>query len=229
VRLLIVDDERDLASDLAALLRREGWVVDLAHDGHTGLALAQYGEYDVLLLDIMLPGRSGYDVLKKVRAEDPKTAIVMLSAKDGEYDQSDAFELGADDYVTKPFSPVVLAARLQAVLRRSGIPRSLQLVCGDLVLETTTRRVRRGRHEISLTPREFALLQHLMREPERVYSKADLLDAVWDSDYPGADNVVEVYVGYLRKKIDVPFDVGSLETVRGAGYRLVPVRAEPAG
>ena len=153
----------------------------------------------------------------------------MLSAKDGEYDQSDAFELGADDYVTKPFSPVVLAARLQAVLRRSGIPRSLQLVCGDLVLETTTRRVRRGRHEISLAPREFALLQHLMREPERVYSKADLLDAVWDSDYPGADNVVEVYVGYLRKKIDVPFDVRSLETVRGAGYRLVPVRAEPAG
>lgn len=222
MRLLIVDDERDLAQDLAALLRAEGWVVDIAHDGHTGLAFAQFGEYDVLVLDIMLPGLSGYEILKRVRAQDDRTAIVMLSAKDGEYDQSDAFELGADDYVTKPFSAVVLAARLQAVLRRSGVPRSVALECGDLVVETTMKRVRRGEHEIDLTPREFALLSHLIRQPSRVFSKAELLDAVWDSDYPGADNVVEVYVGYLRKKIDAPFAVNSLQTVRGMGYRLVP-------
>ena len=123
MRLLIVDDERDLATELAAILRGEGWVVDVAHDGLTGLAMAEYGGYDVVLLDIMLPGRNGYDVLKRIRASDPTTAVVMFSAKDGEFDQSDAFELGADDYVTKPFSVVVLAARLHAVLRRSGVPR----------------------------------------------------------------------------------------------------------
>ncbi len=224
MRLLIVDDERDLAGDLAELLKSEGWVVDVAHDGHTGVAMAQYGDYDVLLLDIMLPGLSGYEILKRVRARDARTAIIMLSAKDGEYDQSDAFELGADDYVTKPFSPVVLAARLQAVLRRAGIPRAVHLVCGDLVLEPTSRRVRRGDHQIELTPREFALLQHLMRQPGRVYSKAEILEAVWDSDYPGAENVVEVYVGYLRKKVDVPFGVRSIDTVRGVGYRLRETR-----
>lgn len=171
----------------------------------------------------MLPALSGYEVLRRLRAEDAVTAIVMLSAKDGEYDQSDAFELGADDYVTKPFSVVVLAARLQALLRRSGIPRPVGYTCGGLSLDPMTRRVERDGVPIELTPREFALLAHLIRHPERVFSKADLLDAVWDSDYPGADNVVEVYVGYLRKKIDVPFAVVSLETVRGMGYRLVPV------
>ena len=221
MRLLIVDDERDLATELAAILRGEGWVVDVAHDGLTGLAMAEYGGYDVVLLDLMLPGRNGYDVLKRIRASDPTTAVVMFSAKDGEFDQSDAFELGADDYVTKPFSVVVLAARLHAVLRRSGVPRQVTLACGTLTLDPMTKRVARGDQMIELTPREFALLHTLIRQPERVFSKSDLLDAVWDSDYPGADNVVEVYVGYLRKKVDVPFGVRTVETVRGMGYRLV--------
>ncbi|MFN8098771.1 MAG: response regulator transcription factor [Dermatophilaceae bacterium] len=222
MRLLIVDDERDLAGELAATMRDRGWVVDVAHDGHHGLALARYGGYDVVLLDIMLPGLNGYAVLQRLRESDTRTAVVMLSAKDGEFDQSDAFEFGADDYVTKPFSVVVLAARLQAVLRRSGTPQALRLECGNLVVEPMARRVERGGVGIDLTPREFALLHHFMRHAGEVVSKADLLDAVWDSDYPGADNVVEVYVGYLRRKIDAPFGVQSVETVRGMGYRLVP-------
>jgi two-component system OmpR family response regulator len=229
MRLLIVEDERDLALELAEAIRDRGWVVDVAHDGLHGLALARYGAYDVVLLDIMLPALNGYAVLQRLRETDTRTAVVMLSAKDGEFDQSDAFEFGADDYVTKPFSVVVLAARLQALLRRSGVPQGLRLECGDLVLEPMARRVSRGGRDIDLTPREFALLHHLIRHAEQVVSKADLLDAVWDSDYPGADNVVEVYVGYLRKKIDAPFGVQSLETVRGMGYRLIPCHAAATG
>ena len=221
MRCLIIEDERPLALATAEALREHGWVVDLAHDGRTGLHQGLQGEYDVIVVDIMLPALNGYDVLKHLRAGGVWTPILMLTAKDGEYDQTDAFELGADDYVTKPFHTSVLAARLAALTRRGSKARPTELAVGDLRLNPATHRAYRGETEVKLTAREFALLQHFMRHPEEVVSKATLLEEVWDSNYPGADNVVEVYVGYLRKKIDIPFGVSTLETVRGRGYRLV--------
>ena len=228
MRLLLVEDERALAQALYDLLREEGWVVDLASDGREGLRLALLGQYDVVVLDIMLPVMNGYDVLKYMRAQKVWSPVLMLTAKDGDYDQTDAFELGADDYVTKPFSTPVLLARLQALARRQATERPVALTVGDLSLDPTTRRVTREGRVIQLTPREYALLHHLMRKAGQVQSKSEILENVWDSDYPGADNVVEVYVGYLRRKIDAPFDTKLLETVRGMGYRLNP-SASPEG
>ncbi len=221
VRVLIVEDERPLAEATAEGLRSDGWVVDLAHDGISGLRMAVNHDYDVVVLDIMLPELNGYDVLKHMRANKCWAPVLMLSAKDGEYDMTDAFELGADDYVTKPFSARVLAARLSALLRRGDTARPSAYVVGDLELDPTSGRVRRGTTEIALTPREFSLLAHLMRNAGAVQSKANILQHVWESNYPGADNVVEVYIGYLRKKVDVPFGARSIETVRGRGYRVV--------
>lgn len=228
MRCLIIDDERSLALATGEALKEYGWVVDLAHDGRTGLTRAVQGDYDVVIIDIMLPVLNGYDVLRQLRASEVWTPVLMLTAKDGEYDQTDAFELGADDYVTKPFHTSVLAARLSALMRRSPKERPTRLIVGDLTLDPSTHRVHRGGTEVTLTTREFALLQHFMRHPDQVISKGVLLEEVWDSNYPGADNVVEVYVGYLRKKIDAPFGVMSLETVRGRGYRLV-ADAAPLG
>ena len=223
VRLLLVEDERPLAEALRETLRDEGWVVDHAADGRTGLQMGLAGDYDIVVLDIMLPQLNGYDVLKHLRANDVWVPVLMLTAKDGEYDQTDAFELGADDYVTKPFSIPVLLARLQALARRGAPERPVALTAGGLTLDPTTRSVTREGREIRLTAREYALLHHLMRRAGQVQSKTEILQHVWDSDYPGADNVVEVYIGYLRRKIDAPFEVKSLETVRGVGYRLNPV------
>jgi two-component system OmpR family response regulator len=223
VRLLLVEDERPLAAALGEALRDAGWVVDHADDGREALRMGVLGQYDVIVLDIMLPGLNGYDVLKHLRGKKVWTPVLMLTAKDGEYDQTDAFELGADDYVTKPFSTPVLLARLQALARRGAPERPVALTAGDLSLDPTTRRVTRDGREIQLTAREYALLHHLMRKAGQVQSKAEILENVWDSDYPGADNVVEVYIGYLRRKIDAPFDAKAIETVRGMGYRLNPV------
>jgi len=223
VRLLLVEDERPLAAALGEALRDGGWVVDHADDGREALRMGVLGQYDVVVLDIMLPGLNGYDVLKHLRGRKVWTPVLMLTAKDGEYDQTDAFELGADDYVTKPFSTPVLLARLQALARRGAPERPVALTAGDLSLDPTTRRVTRDGREIQLTAREYALLHHLMRKAGQVQSKAEILENVWDSDYPGADNVVEVYIGYLRRKIDAPFDAKAIETVRGMGYRLNPV------
>ncbi len=228
MRLLLVEDEAPLASAVGDALREAGWVVDHADDGREGLRLGVVGQYDVVVLDIMLPGMNGYDVLKHLRAQKVWTPVLMLTAKDGEFDQTDAFELGADDYVTKPFSTPVLLARLQALARRGAPERPVALTAGNLSLDPTTRRVTRQGREIQLTAREYALLHHLMRKVGQVQSKAEILENVWDSDYPGADNVVEVYIGYLRRKIDAPFDEKAIETVRGMGYRLNPV-PRPAG
>ncbi len=223
MRLLLVEDERPLAAALGDALREAGWVVDHAEDGRDALRMGIVGQYDVVVLDIMLPGLNGYDVLKHLRGKKVWTPVLMLTAKDGEYDQTDAFELGADDYVTKPFSTPVLLARLQALARRGAPERPVALNAGNLSLDPTTRRVTRQGREIQLTAREYALLHHLMRKVGQVQSKAEILENVWDSDYPGADNVVEVYIGYLRRKIDAPFDAKAIETVRGMGYRLNPV------
>jgi DNA-binding response OmpR family regulator len=172
------------------------------------------------VLDIMLPGLSGYEVVRGLRAAKVWTPVLMLTAKDGEYDEADALDLGADDYLTKPFSYVVLLAHLRALIRRGSPPRPAVLSAGDLTLNPATRRCHRGGVEIRLTAREFALLEHLIRNSNDVVPKASLLSNVWDEFYAGDPNIVEVYVGYLRKKVDAPFGRASIETVRGAGYRL---------
>ncbi|MFI5839278.1 response regulator transcription factor [Catenuloplanes sp. NPDC051500] len=216
MRLLVVEDEARMARALQRGLQAEGFAVDVAADGPSGLDMARHGGYDAMILDVMLPGLSGYRVVRQLRAEEVWLPVLMLSAKDGEYDQADGLDCGADDYLTKPFSFVVLLARLRALLRRGAPQRPAVLAVGDLTLDPAQRRVIRGGEEITLTAREFALLEYLMRREGTVVSKTELLDHVWDAAMDTAPNVVEVYVGYLRRKIGR--DV--LETVRGAGYRL---------
>lgn len=220
MRVLVVEDEERLARALGRGLRAEGMTVELAHDGEDGLQLAREGAFDAIVLDVRLPKLSGYRVCEQLRAEDNWVPILMLSAKDGEYDQADGLDVGADDYLTKPFSYVVLVARLRALVRRGAPPRPAVLMAGDLELDPATRNVRRGAHELSLTPKEFAVLELLLRRRGDVVSKREILDNVWDVNFGGDDNVVEVYVGYLRRKVDEPFGRHALETVRGAGYRL---------
>jgi DNA-binding response OmpR family regulator len=220
MRVLLIEDEASLAETVAAGLRADGFVVDVCGDGVDGMARVQSTRYDAIVLDIMLPGPSGYEVVRRLRGAGVWTPVLMLTAKDGEYDEVDALDLGADDYLTKPFSYVVLLAHLRAVIRRGAPERPVPLTVGDLVLDTATRRCRRGSAEIELTPREFAVLEYLMRHREQVVSKAEIMANVWDTFYDGDPNVVEVYVGYLRRKIDAPFGRRSIDTVRGAGYRL---------
>jgi DNA-binding response OmpR family regulator len=217
VRLLLVDDEKRMVDSLRRGLVAEGFAVEVAHTGPDGLRQAAYGEFDALVLDVMLPGLSGFEIVRRLRAQHNWVPILMLSAKDGEYDQADALDDGADDYLTKPFSYVVLLARLRALLRRGVVARPAVLTVGEIALDPARREVRVAGDTVALTQREFVLLEYLMRNPERAISKAELLDHVWDNAAEVAANAVEVYVGYLRRK------VGSerLLTVRGAGYRLV--------
>jgi two-component system, OmpR family, response regulator len=216
----VVEDEPLLANTLAIGLRAEGFVVVEATNGVDGLWQAVEHDFDVIVLDIMLPGLSGYEVLRKMRAKDVWTPVLMLTAKDGEYDQTDAFDLGADDYLTKPFSFIVLVARLRALVRRSAPQRPAILTAGTLTLDPSRRMVQRDGTQISLTPREYGLLEFLMRNKDTVVTKTEILQNVWDAHYEGADNVVEVYVGYVRRKIDIPFGTSTIETIRGVGYRL---------
>ncbi|MET8278043.1 response regulator transcription factor [Micromonospora sp. NPDC005174] len=216
MRLLVVEDEARLAAALQRGLQAEGFVVDVAATGPAGLDAARHGGYDAMILDVMLPGLSGYEVVRRLRAEQHWLPVLMLSAKDGEYDQADGLDCGADDYLTKPFSYVVLLARLRALLRRGAPERPTVLAVGDLRLDPARRRVTRADAEVALTAREYALLDYLMRRPGQVISKIELLDHVWDASLETAPNVVEVYVGYLRRKLGRD----RLETVRGAGYRL---------
>jgi DNA-binding response OmpR family regulator len=220
VRVLLVEDEVRLADHVRRGLNAEGFVVDVVHDGSDGLFHAEVNGYDVVVLDIMLPGMNGYDVCRRMRQAGIWTPVLMLTAKDGEYDQADALDLGADDYLTKPFSFLILVARLRALIRRGAPARPTVLAAGDLTLDPASRAVRRGDHDVTLTPREFGLLHYLLRHRGDVVSKSDILESVWDANYEGDDNVVEVYVGYLRRKIDQPFGRCAIETVRGAGYRL---------
>ena len=216
----MVEDEVRLAQALQRGLRAEGFAVDVATDGEEGLHLAREEPYDAVILDVMLPKLSGYRVCRTLRAESNWVPVLMLSAKDGEFDQADGLDVGADDYLTKPFSYVVLVARLRALLRRSARPRPTVLSAGDLSLDPARHVASRGGTEITLTPREFALLELFLRRPDEVLPKAEILTHVWDAHYEGDPNVVEVYVGYLRRKIDAPFGRHALQTVRGAGYRL---------
>jgi DNA-binding response OmpR family regulator len=221
VRVLVVEDERRLAQALATGLAADGCSVDLSHDGLDGLHRARYDCYDAIVLDIMLPLLSGYEVVRRLRADDVWTPILMLSAKDGEYDEADALDLGADDYLTKPFSYIVLLAHLRSLVRRGRPARPAILTADDLSYDPATRRCHRDGTEIALTARETSLLEYLMRHRNEVVSKAEILANVWDEFYEGDPNIVEVYIGYLRRKVDAPFGRRSIETVRGAGYRLL--------
>jgi DNA-binding response OmpR family regulator len=227
MRVLLVEDEKTLAETLAAGLRADGFAVDVAGDGVDALARVQTTDYDAAVLDIMLPGISGYEIVRKLRGAGVWIPVLMLTAKDGEYDEADALDLGADDYLTKPFSYVVLLAHLRAVIRRGAPERPVALTAGDLILDPGARTCRRAAETIELTPREFSVLEYLMRRRDQVVSKTEIMANVWDTFYDGDPNVVEVYVGYLRRKIDVPFGRRSIETVRGAGYRLRDDAARP--
>ena len=217
MRLLVVDDEVRMLAALRRGLAAEGFVVSTAENGTDGLQQARFGDFDAVVLDVMLPGLSGYEVVRQLRAEDNWVPVLMLSAKDGEYDQADALDDGADDYLVKPFSFVVLLARLRALMRRRLAPRPAVLTVGDLRLDPSSREVFVSGRPVLLTPREFLLLEYLMRNPDRAIAKDELLVHVWDSDDELAANVVEVYIGYLRRKLGAD----RVLTVRGAGYRLV--------
>jgi len=223
MRVLVVEDEVGLAETIRDGLGAEGFTVDLAHDGVDGLWMATespHGAYDVVVLDIMLPKLSGYEVCRRLRRREVWTPVLMLTAKDGDYDQADALDLGADDYLIKPFAFVVLIARLRALIRRGAPERPAILSAGDLTLDPSERRVQRAGEDVAVTPREFALLEFLIRNRGRAVTKTAIIENVWDANFNGDPNIVEVYVGYLRRKIDHPFGRAAIETVRGAGYRL---------
>ena len=220
VRVLVVEDEKRLAAGLRTGLEADGFAVDVAHSGTDGLWFARENSYDAIVLDIMLPGLNGYKVCETLRAERNWTPILMLTAKDGEWDEVEALDTGADDYLTKPFSHAVLVARLRALLRRGAPERPTVLEAGDLRLDPSTRRVSRAGTEIELTARETALLEFLLRRRGTVVSKREILNHVWDVDFEGDPNIVEVYIRHLRNKVDRPFGRESVTTLRGSGYRL---------
>lgn len=219
MRILVIDDEVALAETIKAGLRDEGFEVEIRNDGTSGLERALTGGFDVIVLDLLLPGMNGYKVCAALRERGISTPVLMLTAKSGEYDLADGLEMGADDYLTKPFSFVVLVARLRALTRRIQRVDTVELSCGDLRLDPLQRQCTRGTVDIKLTSREASVLEVLMRSMGKVVSKDEIRTQVWGAD-AGDDNVVEVYVGYLRKKVDVPFELASIETVRGLGYRL---------
>ncbi|HEX2049715.1 MAG TPA: response regulator transcription factor [Actinomycetota bacterium] len=220
MRVLVVEDERRLAAGLRAGLEAEGFAADVALDGRDGLWMARENRYDAIVLDLMLPGLNGFEVCAALRRDGVWSPILVLTAKDGELDEAEALDTGADDFLTKPFSYVVLVARLRALIRRGAPERPAVLEAGDLRFDPGSRRAFRGGVEVILTAREASVLEYLMRHAGRVVSKRDLLDHVWDYDFEGDPNIVEVYVRHLRNKLDRPFGRASIETLRGAGYRL---------
>jgi len=220
MRVLIVEDEAPLAEGLRDGLEAEGFAVDIASDGLDGLWMAREHPYAAIVLDIMLPGLNGYRVCATLRQEGIWTPILMLTAKDGELDEAEALDTGADDYLTKPFSFVVLLARLRALMRRGVPERPSVLEAGDLRLDPATRTVQRGDVAVEMTSRETALLEFLLRRQGQVLSKQTILDNVWNDEFEGDPNIVEVYIRRLRNKLDRPFGRTAIETIRGAGYRL---------
>jgi two-component system OmpR family response regulator len=224
VRVLVVDDEVSLSELLSMALRYEGWDVQTAADGATAVRAAREHRPDAVVLDVMLPDLDGLEVLRRLRAEAPEVPVLFLTARDAVEDRVAGLTAGGDDYVTKPFSLEELVARLRGLLRRSRMTAARhgsELVVGDLVLDEDSHEVRRGDDLIELTATEFELLRYLMRNPKRVLSKAQILDRVWNYDFGGQSNVVELYVSYLRKKIDAG-RAPMIHTVRGAGYVLKP-------
>ena len=217
MRLLLVDDEKRFATAVRQGLEAEGLAVDLAHDGNEGLWMARSNDYDAIVLDILLPGLNGYRICAELRDGGNWTPILMLTALDEDLDEAEALDTGADDYLSKPFSFVVLVARLRALLRRGAAPRPAVLEVGDLRLDPAAHRCWRAGQEVELTTKQFALLECFIRYPGQVLSKTALRDHVWDYAFADSSNIIEVYVGQLRKKLGV----ARIETIRSAGYRLV--------
>jgi two-component system, OmpR family, response regulator len=220
LRVLVVEDERRLAAGLRKGLEAEGFAVDVALDGADGLWMARERAYDAIVLDLMLPGMNGYKVCATLRQDGVWTPILVLTAKGGEWDEVEALDTGADDYLTKPFAYAVLVARLRALLRRGARERPVVLEAGDLRVDPAARRAWQGEAEVELTPRELALVEFLLHRRGEVVSKREILEHVWDYDFEGDLNIVEVYVWHLRNKLDRPFGRDTIQTVRGAGYRL---------
>jgi two-component system OmpR family response regulator len=221
VKLLLVDDDAALRNALRRGLTAEGFAVEIAENGPDGLWRGREGAYDLILLDIMLPGANGYRVCADLRRSGVRTPILMLTAKDGDLDEAEALDTGADDYLRKPFSFLVLVARIHALLRRASLGDPPPLQVGDLRLDLRAGRALRGRTELVLTAREFELLTFLVRRVGRVLSKQEILGGVWEDGYEGDVNVVEVYVGRLRRKLGTSMGSPAIETIRGMGYRLV--------
>jgi two-component system OmpR family response regulator len=220
MKILLIEDDAKLSAAIRRGLEAEGFTVDVAFDGDDGFWMVSEGSYDVIVLDIMLPGRNGFRVCADVRAAGDWTPILMLTAKDGDLDEAEGLETGADDYLTKPFSFRVLVARLHALLRRAAERSPTPLEVGDLRIDPRLRRAWRADQEIELTAREFDVLEFLVRRTGEVLSKPDILAGVWDFAFEGDPNIVEVYIGRLRRKVDDPFDAPLLATVRGAGYSI---------
>lgn len=220
MKVLIVDDDAVISDALCRGLRADGFVVSVADNGEEGLWRASEGDIDVIVLDVMLPKLSGFEVCSRLRMTGSTVPILMLTSKDGEHDEADALDLGADDYLTKPFSFVVLRARIRALLRRAPVERPAVLIAGTLTLDPAAFRCTRGDREIVLTAREFSLLEFLLRNQGQTLSKRRIAEHVWDEELDIDSNVVEVYIGYLRRKIDKPFHRHDIETIRGVGYRL---------
>lgn len=221
MKLLLVEDDKKIATAIKRGLEAERFNVEVAFDGQDGLWRAREGAYDLLVLDILLPGLNGYRICAELRGAGIWTPILMLTAKDGELDEAEALDTGADDYLTKPFSFPVLLARVRALLRRSAGRNPTPVVVGDLRIDPGERRVWRGDVEVAVTTREFDVLEFLVRRAGQVLAKHEILAGVWDYDFDGDPNIVEVYVRRLRRKMDEPFARRSIETVRGAGYRMV--------
>lgn len=220
MKLLLIEDDKKIATALKRGLEADGFTVEVAFDGVDGLWMATEASYEVLIVDLMLPGKNGFVICKELRDRQIWTPILVLTAKDGDLDEAEALDTGADDYLTKPFSYPVLVAHLRALLRRTTGQNPVPMSLGDLRIDPGARKTWRGDVEIELTARQFEVLEFLMRRAGQVMSKKEILDGVWQSEFDGDPNIVEVYIGRLRSRIDSPFDRSSIETVRGAGYRL---------
>jgi two-component system, OmpR family, response regulator len=220
MRILVVEDELKMAALIRRGLREEGMSVDVTERGEDALWMAGSTEYDAIVLDVMLPGIDGFETCRRLRDDGVWSPVLVLTARDAVEDRVEGLDGGADDYLVKPFSFAELLARLRALSRRGPVERPVVLEVGELRLDPATRQAWRGEHEISLSTKEFALLEAFMRRPGQVLSRYQLLEHAWDYEYENRSNVVDVYVRYLRRKIDRPFGADSIETVRGAGYRL---------
>ena len=220
MRLLLVEDERKVSDLVARALRAESYAIDVAEDGQRGWELVQSYQYDLIILDLMLPQLPGEELLRRIRRTNPSVPILVLTARAATQDKVNNFEAGADDYLTKPFAFAELVMRVKALLRRGPITRSSVLRVGDLEVDRFTQQVRRAGRRIELTPKEYALLEYLAANPGRVFSRTMIIEHVWDQSFEGLTNIVDVYVRHLRSKVDDPFPVKLIRTVRGVGYGL---------
>ncbi|HLJ38573.1 MAG TPA: response regulator transcription factor [Steroidobacteraceae bacterium] len=224
--MLLVEDEKKVSDLVARALRQESYAVDVADDGAQGWELAQAYEYDLIILDLMLPGLPGEELLRRIRRKNHEVPILILTARDATEEKVRNFQAGADDYLTKPFAFAELVMRVKALLRRGPVPRSSVLRVADLELDRLTQQVRRAGRRIELTPKEYALLEYLASSPGRVFSRTMIIEHVWDQSFEGLTNIVDVYVRHLRSKVDDPFPVKLIRTVRGVGYGLTPAATE---